>query len=185
MAEEKKENFWNKVANFLDKGVNASKKGLKNAGEAISNFGDKSVLKIELNQLKAKLDKAYISLGQISAERWSKTAGLRIVSSDKEAIALVADISSLKRDILRHEVAIEQGVSLDEVSVSNAEKITPQQESPASSSSLKKTASSRKTASAKSSSSAKTVLDETKKSKAKTAASSKSSTKKTAAKKSK
>ena len=51
MAGEK--NFGSSVLDFIDKVAESGKKGFRAAGDAISDFGDKSVIRIELGQLKS------------------------------------------------------------------------------------------------------------------------------------
>ena len=49
--------FVDKMKDFFDKSVEASKSAFEKAGDAVQDFGDKSVAKIEIKKLEAKLEK--------------------------------------------------------------------------------------------------------------------------------
>lgn len=106
MEEEKKTNvsdIGQKIKAYIDKGVEASKKGFKTAGSAISEFGDKSVMKIELTQLKAKLTKEYSTFGQNAYNQLVAKKNSTMDLTSKEASASVVAISKLLKDIKKHE----------------------------------------------------------------------------------
>ncbi len=52
-----------KIKGFLAKGTQASKKALEKAGNTVQDFSDKSVTKIEIKQLKGKIDSLYQKIG--------------------------------------------------------------------------------------------------------------------------
>lgn len=102
MADEKK--FGEGFMEFLDKVMEGGKKGLKATGEAISDFGDKSVVRIELSQLKTKLSKAHIDLGKNIYNKITVQNMTQInVSDDLELAGLVDAIRKLEEDIAKHE----------------------------------------------------------------------------------
>lgn len=84
--------FAKTLKQYLDKGVEASKKGLKTAGSAISEFGDKSVNKIDIVQLKSRLEKIYQELGQTVAEQLAEDG----ISISKDSIVVSEKLSSIK-----------------------------------------------------------------------------------------
>lgn len=84
--------FAKTLKQYLDKGVEASKKGLKTAGSAISEFGDKSVNKIDIVQLKSRLEKKYQELGQTVAEQLAEDG----ISISKDSIVVSEKLSSIK-----------------------------------------------------------------------------------------
>ena len=84
--------FAKTLKQYLDKGVEASKKGLKTAGSAISEFGDKSVNKIDIVQLKSRLEKKYQELGQAVAEQLAEDG----ISISKDSLVVSEKLSSIK-----------------------------------------------------------------------------------------
>lgn len=84
--------FAKTLKQYLDKGVEASKKGLKTAGSAISEFGDKSVNKIDIVQLKSRLEKKYQELGQAVAGQLSEDG----ISISKDSLVVSEKLSSIK-----------------------------------------------------------------------------------------
>lgn len=84
--------FAKTLKQYLDKSVEVSKKGLKSAGSAISEFGDKSVNKIDIVQLKSRLEKKYQELGQAVAGQLSEDG----ISISKDSIVVSEKLSSIK-----------------------------------------------------------------------------------------
>lgn len=84
--------FAKTLKQYLDKGVEASKKGLKTAGSAISEFGDKSVNKIDIVQLKSRLEKKYQELGQAVAGQLSEDG----ISISKDSLVVSEKLSAIK-----------------------------------------------------------------------------------------
>ena len=74
-----------KIMRAIDSGVEASKKGLATAGSAISDFGDKSVIRIELSQLNAKLDEVYQEIGKFCFDKIA--GGEASVSASDEVLS--------------------------------------------------------------------------------------------------
>ena len=97
--------FGKKLREYIDKGVEASKKGLKTAGSAISDFGDKSVLQIEISQLKTKLSKEYETLGEVTYSLLSGAEGA-VSKTSKGVEPSLEKINSLSKDIKKHEKQI-------------------------------------------------------------------------------
>ena len=93
-----------KILEYIDKGVVLSQKGLKSAGKAISDFGDKSVQRIELAQLKKKLEKEYNSLGKFVCDKFSEFPDSELSSSDVKTF--IEKIDALSADIKKHEDAV-------------------------------------------------------------------------------
>ncbi len=100
-AKESMAAFGKTILSYIDKGVEASKKGLKTAGNAISDFGDKSVNRIELTQLKGRLEKNYADLGKLAYAALKENTPLS--SEAPETAALVQSISKNLEDIKKHE----------------------------------------------------------------------------------
>ena len=112
--EEKKEEtaagkkiFAKTLKQYLDKGVEASKKGLKTAGSAISEFGDKSVNKIDIVQLKNRLEKKYQELGQAVADQLAEE-GISISKDSLVVSEKLSSINELKEKIHEKEEALKK-----------------------------------------------------------------------------
>lgn len=106
MADDKK--FSNTVLDFIDKVAESSKKGFMAAGEAISDFGDKSVVRIEIGQLKSKLSKAYADLGKNVYEKFEMQKLTQISTSDDLDVAsLVDSIRKIEAEIKKREDNLE------------------------------------------------------------------------------
>lgn len=106
MAGEK--NFGSSVLDFIDKVAESGKKGFRAAGDAISDFGDKSVIRIELGQLKSKLGKTYSDLGKNIYEKIDGQKLEQISLTDDLALSeLVDSIRKIKADIKKHEDTLE------------------------------------------------------------------------------
>ena len=60
--------FVDKMKTFFDKSVEASKNAFEKAGDAVQDFGDKSVTRIEIKKLEAKLEKQYAAIGKLVYE---------------------------------------------------------------------------------------------------------------------
>jgi len=106
-APQEKQSLVTRIKAYIDRGVEASKKGIKTAGNAISDFGDKSVLQIELSQLKAKLAKEYTSLGEVSyALLTGKTKTVKPTSA--KVCDLLPKIAACVKDIKKHEKQIKE-----------------------------------------------------------------------------
>lgn len=84
--------FAKTLKQYLDKSVEVSKKGLKSAGSAISEFGDKSVNKIDIVQLKSRLEKKYQELGQAVADQLAEDG----ISISKDSLVVSEKLSSIK-----------------------------------------------------------------------------------------
>ncbi len=109
---EGKQNFGKTILDYIDRGVEASKKGLKSAGDALSDFGDKSVLKIELSQLRTQLVKNYTELGKacykiLRGENAGE--GSHLSSDNTEIVSLLDAVSKTEENIARHEEALKAG----------------------------------------------------------------------------
>lgn len=99
--------FAKTLKQYLDKGVEASKKGLKTAGSAISEFGDKSVNKIDIVQLKSRLEKKYQELGQAVAGQLSED-GISISKDSLVVSEKLSAINELKEKINEKEEALKK-----------------------------------------------------------------------------
>ena len=97
-------NFARKFFGFLDKSVEVSKKGLKTAGNAISDFGDKSVLRIELSQMKTKKARTLQALGQYAYEVFAEQASLK--AHDETVEKLLSELKKLDDEIAAREATI-------------------------------------------------------------------------------
>lgn len=95
-----------KIRSYIDRGVEASRKGIKTAGSAISEFGDKSVLRIELTQLKSNLTKAYAELGEASYKQLTAKKTTTRSTKDDTVQPMVKKIDGLLKDIKKHDKAI-------------------------------------------------------------------------------
>ena len=99
--------FANTLKQYLDKGVEASKKGLKTAGSAISEFGDKSVNKIDIVQLKSRLEKKYQELGQAVADQLAED-GISISKDSLVVSEKLSAINELKEKINEKEASLKK-----------------------------------------------------------------------------
>lgn len=99
--------FAKTLKQYLDKGVEASKKGLKTAGSAISEFGDKSVNKIDIVQLKSRLEKKYQELGQAVADQLAED-GISISKDSLVVSEKLSAINELKEKINEKEVSLKK-----------------------------------------------------------------------------
>lgn len=99
--------FAKTLKQYLDKGVEASKKGLKTAGSAISEFGDKSVNKIDIVQLKSRLEKKYQELGQAVADQLSED-GISISKDSLVVSEKLSAINELKEKISEKEASLKK-----------------------------------------------------------------------------
>lgn len=99
--------FAKTLKQYLDKGVEASKKGLKTAGSAISEFGDKSVNKIDIVQLKSRLEKKYQDLGQAVAGQLSED-GISISKDSLVVSEKLSAINELKEKINEKEASLKK-----------------------------------------------------------------------------
>lgn len=107
MAEQKM-NFKETLKNYIDKGVEASKKGIKNAGAAINDFGDKSVLRIELNQLNGKLEKQYQEFGAAAYKVLTARNADKVDADNAQLKPLIDKIGETVKDIKKHEKMIKE-----------------------------------------------------------------------------
>lgn len=99
--------FAKTLKQYLDKSVEVSKKGLKSAGSAISEFGDKSVNKIDIVQLKSRLEKKYQELGQAVAEQLAED-GIPISKDSLVVSEKLSSIKELKEKIHEKEEALKK-----------------------------------------------------------------------------
>ncbi len=99
--------FAKTLKQYLDKGVEASKKGLKTAGSAISEFGDKSVNKIDIVQLKSRLEKKYQELGQAVADQLAED-GISISKDSLVVSEKLSAINELKEKINEKEASLKK-----------------------------------------------------------------------------
>ena len=76
--------FLEKLKDILDKGVESSKGALNKAGTAAKTFGDTSVLKIEIQQLKAKRKKAEEELGSYALKKFLE--GSENISYEEQSV---------------------------------------------------------------------------------------------------
>ena len=109
MAENKgnDETFGKTVLGYIDRGVEAGKRGFKSASSAISDFGDKSVMRIELSQLKSKLTKSYAKLGSYAYENLvNKKVENLSPAQDEELSSMIEGIKKIQKDIQKHEKAL-------------------------------------------------------------------------------
>lgn len=128
MSEEK--SFGSSVLHFIDKVAESGKKGFMVAGDAISDFGDKSVVRIELGQLKSKLSKAQSDLGKIVYDKLELQKMPSVTASDDLEIAAIIDsIRKILVDIKKHEEILESGKKAKKES-KNAETPEPVTENP-------------------------------------------------------
>lgn len=103
-SEKKKSEFGRTLKSYLNKGVEASRKGIKSAGSAIGEFGDKSVIRLDIAQLKSKLDKELRNLGEAVAAEFSESEN---VSRESVAEKLKA-ISDIKEKIGEKESSLKK-----------------------------------------------------------------------------
>ena len=81
--------------------------GLKSAGNAISDFGDKSVLRIELQQLKGKKNTALGELGKIAYKTFLGEE--KSLSAENEEIKkIMSELKDLDSNIKKHEDALKK-----------------------------------------------------------------------------
>lgn len=99
--------FAKTLKQYLDKSVEVSKKGLKSAGSAISEFGDKSVNKIDIVQLKSRLEKKYQELGQAVAEQLAED-GISISKDSLVVSEKLSAINELKEKINEKEASLKK-----------------------------------------------------------------------------
>lgn len=92
------------ILSYIDRGVEASKKGFKSAGNAISDFGDKSVLRIELSQLKAKKAKALNELGVYTYTAIVEQNEINV--HDETFVHIIDSLKKVSEDIEKHETAL-------------------------------------------------------------------------------
>ena len=123
---DKKEEFSRKtgemgkrILEYIDKGVVLSQKGLKSAGKAISTFGDKSVQRIELVQLKKKLDKEYYSLGKFVYDKFSAFEDAELSAADSDIKTFLEKISGIADDIKKHEEQLKEEPEAGSASTEN------------------------------------------------------------------
>lgn len=109
--DESKQNFGRTILDYIDRGVEASKKGLKSAGSAITEFSDKSVLKIELSQLKAQLARNFTELGKTCYNLLKAENAEPISPSNDEIKKLLEAIAKTEEKIAKHEEALKKGKS--------------------------------------------------------------------------
>lgn len=99
--------FAKTLKQYLDKSVEVSKKGLKTAGSAISEFGDKSVNKIDIVQLKSRLEKKYQELGQAVADQLAED-GISISKDSLVVSEKLSAINELKEKINEKEASLKK-----------------------------------------------------------------------------
>ena len=92
------------ILSYIDRGVEASKKGFRTAGSAISDFGDKSVLRIELSQLKAKRAKALNELGTFAYQ--ALLEGKTLEAQEESVCTVFKTLQKLAEDIEKREKAL-------------------------------------------------------------------------------
>lgn len=107
------QSFEEKVKDALSKGVKASKEALSKAGSAVQNFSDKSVNKIEKQQLINKQKVKFEEMGKkLSTLLKYEAADLQNLSETvnlaEENMALANDILALQKDILKLDKEIAQ-----------------------------------------------------------------------------
>mgnify|MGYP006916094286 CR=1 FL=1 len=108
--EEKKQNDVGKIIlDYIDKGVEVSQKGFRTASKAISDFGDKSVLTLELTQLKKNQKKEFTALGMAVYEKLSASKSATVSSDDEGIGEVVKSIDKIAKDIKKHENALKGG----------------------------------------------------------------------------
>ena len=103
-----KQNIWKTILDYIDRGVEASKKGLKSAGNALSEFGDKSVLKIELSQLKSQLAKNYTELGKTCYKILRGDNQGELSTGNAEIVKLLDAVEKTEENIAKHEEALKK-----------------------------------------------------------------------------
>ncbi len=105
------QSFEEKVKDALSKGMKASKEALTKAGSAVQNFSDKSVNKIEKQQLVNKQKAKYEEMGKkLSILLKFEAADLQNLSETvnltEENLALANDILNLQKEILKFDKEI-------------------------------------------------------------------------------
>lgn len=103
-----KQNIGKTILDYIDRGVEASKKGLKSAGNALSEFGDKSVLKIELSQLKSQLAKNYTELGKTCYKILRGDNQGELSTGNAEIVKLLDAVEKTEENIAKHEEALKK-----------------------------------------------------------------------------
>lgn len=98
------DNFETKLKNVFAKGAKVSKDAFSKAGNAVQNFSDKSVLKIEKQQLKGKRSKKFEELGEAVYELLNKDNSIfenikNLSTSESDFCDLATKITSLQQEI--------------------------------------------------------------------------------------
>ena len=97
------------VLGYIDKGVEASKKGIHSVGNAITEFGDRSVLRIELENLKSKKKKTFTNLGEYLYNKIKACDSEISISSEEEKIrSAIKYIDKINKKIQEHEDILNQ-----------------------------------------------------------------------------
>lgn len=107
-----------KIKDVFAKGAKVSKEAFEKAGSAVQSFSDKSVLKIEKQQLKNSRDKKYNELGQILSQllcekgadilKLGELSSFEAKKSDFDKIKkLQKEILGLNKDIKEREKALD------------------------------------------------------------------------------
>ena len=114
-----KQSFEEKFKEALSQGMKSSKEMLTKAGAAVQNFSDKSVIKIERQQLINKQKEKYTEMGKkisdllkIEGSTIENLAEVISKSNDAadlkdEILALQVEIKKLDKDILDHDNQLE------------------------------------------------------------------------------
>lgn len=100
------------LKDFVNKSVEASVFALNEAGRAVSKFKDESVLKIEIAQLKSKIQKAKASLGEIAYEVLSSENGAPLQPSDPRVVKILSEIRADSDEIKKREEQLKPAISL-------------------------------------------------------------------------
>ena len=88
-----------KAKDVMDKVVVSSKDAFSKAGNAIQKFSDKSVLKIEIMQLKSKRKNAVSKLGVYAEKKFYAENAESISRSEDEVSKLLDEIKNLDSQI--------------------------------------------------------------------------------------
>lgn len=102
-TKEKASKIWNDIKAGLKTGFSATKKGLSKAGTAIQNYGDLGMVLAEKKQFESKLKKAYVSLGELAAEKLSAKNAAPLTAADAEVAELLKSISAFNKEISKRD----------------------------------------------------------------------------------
>lgn len=100
--------FLSRFKDGVDKSVEASRDALLKMGEKVQTFGDKSVVRIEITQLEAKVQKEYQKLGAVVYDQFN-LQGVSSIERDSDSVSeILTTIRQLKIEIENRENALKE-----------------------------------------------------------------------------